>query len=651
MKADTRLFYEFGEFRLYPNRHRLLRGDQIVTLTPKAFETLKLLVERPGIVIEREEFMDCVWRDAEVEPGNLDVAISKLRKALAEHETGNKFIETLPRLGYKFVAPVREVVEKEPAAVLERHTLGRIVIDEEISLGRRSESASTLRAPVFRLRFMALSATALTIILVTGVFAYFWRGRASSAVVAPTNIRSIAVLPFKTLDARNENSHQGMGMADILITRLSNLRQITVRPTSAVMPFENQNEDSLSIARRLKVDAILEGSIYRSEDKVRVTGRLLRVSDQAVLWSGQFERLSGDELKLQNEIALHVVDALALTLNGDEKNALTKRFTGNPNAYQLYLEGRYHWNRRNYEGLSQAQRLFRNALEEDPNFALAYVGLADSLAFSNDPLEMNDALNKALGLDPNLAEAYATKGFLHAVHFWKWEEAEAAFKKALLLNPACVTAHHWYAILLEIQGRYKEAEAEMQRALEINPLSYNFLADLGQVYYFAHDYEKAKEYCRRALEVYPDFAFAHQYMAEIYVAAGEYELATEEFAKGESLLFTTAPQPSGSKQTPQNLGLYRQVYESGGISKFWELRLSLLEASEARGNPNLNYEKAKLFALIGDKQKALQSLEKALEAKPFPMAWIKADPVFDGLRAEPRFQNILRKMNLPLDPQ
>jgi DNA-binding winged helix-turn-helix (wHTH) protein/TolB-like protein/Flp pilus assembly protein TadD len=656
MKADTRLFYEFGEFRLDTRRHRLLRGNEIITLTPRAFETLKLLVERPGIVIEREEFMDYVWRDATVEPGNLDVAIFKLRKALAENETGEKFIETIPRLGYKFIAPVREILEQAPAVVLEEHTTGRIVIDEEINLGRRTENGSAIY-PINRSRTFALSATALTIVLATALFAYFWRGRATSASNAPTNIRSIAVLPFKSLTPSGESSHQGIGIADILITRLSNLRQITVRPTSAVMQFENQNENSISIARQLKVDAILEGSIYRAEDKVRLTGRLLRVSDQTVLWSGQFERVAGDEFQLQNEIALQVVDALALSLSGNEKSALTKNYTSDPDAYQLYLDGRYHWNKRNYEHLVEAQRLFRNAITKDPDFALAYVGLADSLIFFEDASEVLNALDKALRLDPNSSEAYATKGFLKMVHFWNWEQAELCFKKSISLNPNNLIAHHWYGVFLGTQGRFEEAKAEMRRALEINPLSYNLLADLGQLYFFDHDYAKAKEYCQKALEIYPEFAFAHQYLFRTYEMTGEYDRAVDQLEIWETALFgppasKTADTKGLYRPRSANNGVaYREAFNRGGITTFWKFRLSLAKDQSVPISPNFEYSQALLLTLLGDKEAALENLERAFDRRPFLMTWLKVEPAFDSLRSEPRFQALLRKMNLPTSPQ
>jgi len=634
------------------DKHRLMRNGEIVPLTPKAVETLRVLVERAGVLVERDQLMDFVWPDTTVEPGNLDVTMSKLRNALKEKETGDKFIETVPRLGYRFVAEVRKVVEAVPALVIERQTIGRVVIDEEIRLGLTRKSDSESRAPLSSpRRWLAITIAASAAILAVGGLAYsrFWKATPNSA--GPASIRSLAVLPFKTLESGDENRHQGLGMADILITRLSHLNKITVRPTSAVIAFENQQEDSVNIARKLQVDAVLEGSIYRAGDKVRITSRLIRVSDQKVLWSGQFERLSRDELQLENEIALQVVDSLALNLSRDEHRALSRHYTENDDAYRLYLKGRYEWNRRNYAGLAEAQRLFRNAIEKDSNFALAYVGLADSLVFFEDSLELNSALRKAFELDQNLAEAHATRGFLLTVHHWRWQEAEESFKKSIELNSGYATAHHWYAVLLGIQGRVDEAKAEMQRALAINPISYNFLADMGQIHYFNREYDKAKDYCHKALEINPDFSYAHRYLYDIRLQTGEYEGAIEEFAKANDGMTQVASQvvdaETDRKERLRTLALYKELYQQRDITKFMRSLILLTENYHpSRNDPSAPYEYARIYAFLGDKEKALDNLERAFDNRAFMMTWVKAEPAFDNLRAEPRYQAILKKMNL-----
>ena len=647
LKAPTKLFYEFGDFRLDAQKHRLLRDGEIVPLTPKAVETLRVLVERPGRLVERDELMNSVWQSVAVEDGNLTVTISMLRKALGEDAKGRKFIETVPRLGYKFVAKVHEVVEEVSGFVVEKQTSGRIVIDEEIAIITKGSGGVSPLLSSSRRIAMATAITALIVVAVAAL-AYFSHWQSNPASAAPANIRSIAVLPFRTVNSGKENAHEGLGMADILITRLSNIHAINVRPISAVMSFENQHEDSLSIAGQLRVDAVLEGSIYRAGDKVRVTGRLIKVSDQKVLWSGQFERQTRDELQLQNEIALQVVDALALHLSRQEEGALTKHYTESADAYQLYLKGRYEWNKRSFGGLSKAQHLFRNAIEIDPGFALAYVGLADSQVFASTTPELDSAIAKALELDPNSAEAYATQGFHLTVHHWDWKGAEESFNNSIALNPGYPTAHHWYAVLLSIQGRNEEAKAEMQHALEINPLSYNLLADMGQIYYFNREYDQAKEYCRKALEIYPDFSYAHVYLREIFLQTGEYEAVIGESVKAEIALGQVSNQPANLAQSRlSNFAGQQESYRRGGITKFLESRMAESQKDNASQNhQNAPYEYARTYAFLGNKEKALDNLEKAFENRAYLLAWVKADPIFDSLRSEPRYRAILKKMGL-----
>ena len=614
-----------------------------MALTPKAVDTLRVLIEHRGQLVERDELMKLVWGEVTVEDGNLSVAVSMLRKVLGESSNAEKFIETIPKRGYKFVGNAREVVEVVPQLLVERKTTGRVVIDEELSLSRPNFIglvSNFLSTPQRKLATLAATTTA--VVLAIGAFTYLPRPR--SANVGATPINSIAILPFKTIGARKEDAHEGLGLADILITRLSNIKEVRVRPIGAVMSFENQEVDLVSAAHKLQVDAVLEGTIYRTGDKVRVTGRLLRISDQTIIWSGQFERLAQDELQLQNEIALQVVDALALNLSGNEKTALNKRYTESADAYQLYLKGRYHWNKRDRADVSEAERLFRKAIEKDPNFALAYVGLADSTVFYRRQDETHTAILKALELDPNLGEAYATIGFYQTVHEWNWEDAEAKFKKSIELNPGYATAHHWYAVLLGIEGRNDEAKVEMQRALEINPTSHNFLADLGQIYYFNHEYDKAKEYCNRALEIFPNFAFAHGYLFQIYLLTGENDTAIDEFGKLINEQFKNANESTAeSVGRQQYIDKMRALYQQGGFRKLMEYRIfEHRNANELNGE----YGFASYQAFLGQKEKALDNLEKAFDKKAFLLAWVKADPIFDSLRSEPRYQAILKKMGL-----
>lgn len=636
MNLPPAKLYEFHGFRLNTERNRLYYNSAELALTHKAVEVLRVLIERRGEIVERNELLDQVWSDVAVEDGNLSVTVSHLRRVLSEH-TGERLIETFPKRGYKFVGDVREVRHEAAALVVETQTVGKIVVEE-------------VREPRFNAVARKLLRPATVVLLLLGVCAagagaWIYSSRTNAARVSTARVQSLAVLPFKQIGISAENDYQGLGLADILITRLSNIREIKVRPTSSVMPFLKTDQSAVAIGQTLMVDAVLEGSILQIDNRIRVTTRLIRVADQAPIWAGQFEQPATDQLRIQEEVASQVEAALVPALSAQTHQA--KSFTKDPDAYQLYLQGRFHWNKRSKESMLEAERLFRNAIEKDPAFALAYVGLADILVFDYPSQELHVVLDKALELDPNLAEAYATKGFMLLVHDWNWREAENYYRKAIELNPGYATTYHWYAMLLTIEGRHEEAKGAMQRALEINPVSYNFLADMGQIYFFSRQYDLAREYCERALAIYPDFSPAHLYLSYIFLKQGNYEPAVQELNKAE---FAMQKLPHATADfEARNLATIERnnaVYREGGINAFLSMRINVALQEPAVGNANRHIAVARNYALLGKKDQALHHLELAHDTRAYLMPWVKSDPLFETLHAEPRFNAILAKMNL-----
>lgn len=651
MQAQIKRVYEFGPFRLDPHEGVLLKDDRPVSLTPKVFDTLLLLVENRGHLVPKEEIMSRLWPESFVEEVNVNRNISTLRRALADSPADPVYIETVPKRGYRFVAPVVEVETDEAELILERRTSAEIITEEEeeVSESGRSDRDEALQAArtahtaahaswLSRLRRHALALTAVVMLVLVAAAVYLavgQRGRAATTA----RVKSIAVLPFKDMAAAGDE-HVGLGLADVLITRLGSLKAVTVRPTSAVLKFEGQEQESVAAGQLLGVDAVLEGSIYRQHEKIRVTARLVRVSDQSPIWSGQFDDQAKDVLAVQNAIAGQVADALALNLSAGEKAALAKPYSENADAYQLYVKGRYEWNKRSWPGMNQAEYFFRRAIEHDPDFALAYLGLADRLFTNTADPEAYSAVNKALALDPDLGEAYATMGFAQMFHEWDWQKAEESFKRAIELKPGYGTAHQWYATLLAVTGRVDEAKQEMRRALEIDPMSPNFLADLGQMHYFAREYAEAEAYCRKALEVAPDFIFAHEYLMDIYLKTGREADAFEESRQRDRAnAFDVAP-ANASETDDARL---RATYLQSGRSSFLRQRIEALR--RGRG-PDGCYMLAKTYALLGDREQALARLEKSYEAKDFLLPFVNPDPIFDDLRAEPRYHALLRRMNL-----
>lgn len=639
MNTEPKKIREFGAFRLDTEQKILWHEGTAVSMPLKELEVLCLLVENQGKLVGKTEILDKIWADSFAGENNLSRHIYLLRKTLRERGADKNLIENVPRRGYRFTGEAREIPSGE--IIVEKHTRTQTLIEfqeegaEEEEKGRKGERET--KTTFLKLSFSTLLLFSFSFLFAGGAFFGYqnWRAGASTS-----EIKSIAVLPFKVIDAGGgENSHHGLGLTDVLITRLSSIREIKVRPTAAVSNLET--EDALVAGQKLKTDAVLEGAIYRAGEKVRVTARLVRTADGAIIWNGQIEKLKTDELLLQNEIALQVTDALRLNLSGDEKNALTKRFTENADAFELYQKGRFEWNKRSRQAMVDAEHLFRGAIAKDPNFALAYVGLADTIAMKSEPTEADAAVQKAIELDPKLAEAYASRGFYQMFHQWNWQKAEDSFRKSIELNPNYATAHHWYAQVLTVQGRHEEAKAAMLRALEINPLSYNFLADLGQIYYFNREYGKAEEYCLRALEIYPDFIFAHEYLHDIYLKTGAYEKAVEMEIRADEINMTFANQSGERKRNLEaRIEQQRKDFREGGIKSFVEN--SIRNFSE----PTFIYLDATKYAFLGEKEKALDFLEKAVEGRAFLSAFIKADPVFDDLRDEPRYQAILKKMNL-----
>ena len=613
--------WQFGEFRLDAERKILRHRDKTIDLPLKEIEVLCMLIRGRGELVTKSDLLDQIWGDLFVGESNLSRHIYLLRKTLRSCGAEDGLIENVPRRGYRFTGEVKAVEPDE--IVVERRTHTRTLIEFQ-NLGHAPRT--------YRSR---IAAFALLLVLLTGAtafFAYQFFGRKGAE-----EIRSLAVLPFKVSGAGESSPHIGAGLADILTTRLSNIKEIKIRPAGAASGFEDQ--DAVASGERLQVDAILEGSIYYSHEHVRVIARLVRVSDRSIIWAGEFEKLKNDEVRLQNDLALQIVPALEVNLSGGERDALAREYTRNAEAYDLYLKGRYEWNKRSLPGMIEAQRLFRNAIAADPNFSLAYVGLADTLS-THQPsqYEAFALISKALELDPDLAEAHASRGFHLMFLQWRWDEAESSFKRSLELNPNYATAHHWYATLLAIKGNTEAAKSEMHRALELNPVSYNFLADLGQLYYFSGDYSTAEQYCLKALEIYPDFTFGREYLHYIYLKTNQFEKAVAELERADEINFAHA---HGSPSMSEGRKARETALRDFGIGAYLEHKYP-----GTPFEPYAYYFHAKKHAYLGENEKSLEYLARSIDGRPFIAAFIKADPIFDPIRSDARFAKILSEMNL-----
>jgi DNA-binding winged helix-turn-helix (wHTH) protein/TolB-like protein/Flp pilus assembly protein TadD len=602
--------YAFGPFLLDIRERRLLRDGKVVPLTLKAFDLLQVLVENQGHLLQKDELLRRVWPDAAVEENNLTVTISALRKALDEGPTDRLYIETVPRRGYRFVADF---------------TAGPAPVPQAPVPGER------------RARPLALAAAALVLAAVAGVA---WRGLRATP---PPPIRSMAVLPFRSLT--NDGEFLGLGMADALITRLGRT-SLLVRSTGTVQKYAVAGLDPVTAGRDLQVDSVLEGSLQTSGDHVRTTVRLLRVADGSTLWAGTFDERLPDIFAVQDSISQRVVEALALQLTEAQRSGLTRRPTNDSEAYQLYLRGRFFWNKRTRDGFERGIAFFRQAVEKDPAYALAYAGLADShigttfyhYAAPHTAMPLaREAARKALQIDPALAEAYTSLAHVKTNYEWDWAEAERLSLKAIALEPDYPTAHQWYGIhCLAPLGRLDEAIAATRRAREIEPLSAVYNAFVGASLYFARRYDEAIDECRKTIELHPDFGVAHWYLGRAYLQTGRLPEALAELQKAVTL-------SGGSPLMKATLGV---GHARAGDRAAATQTLRELEALRAEGYASA-VDIAELHVAIGHAEGALRWLDQAAEERAFHLIYLKVWPELDPLRPDPRFQALVRRLGLP----
>jgi adenylate cyclase len=623
----------FGKFSLDTRKRVLWCESEPVNLALKEIELLCVLTENSGEVVTKAELLDLLWADAFVEESNLSRHVYVLRKMFKSYGVEN-LIETIPRRGYRFVGEVGQPAALRDEFTIERHAVSLTTIeeisDEAVpvvgSSGRRTLSITA----------MAAVGALLVVTLVVGFAA--WREQLQAFSGSPAEVRSLAILPFVQIDHDSEAEQLGIGLADLLITRLSNLRGITVRPITAVIDVDDR--DPVSAGKLLGVDAVLVGTIYRSGDQTRVNARMIKISDGDTIWTGEFERSTSEGMRLQSDLATRLTNALVRNLDDSEKSTLAKAYTNNSEAFHLYQRGRFEWNKRNAQGASDAVSLFRLAVETDPEFALAYAGLAEVVATTN-PGEAEVIARKAIELDPELAEAHAALGFIQTFVHRNWAEAEKELARSVDLNPNYAPAHHWYAELLAILGRNADAKIAMHRAVEINPLSHNFLADLGQIYYFNREYKEAEHYCRRALELEPDFLFAHQYLADIYLQTGDFEKAVDAELTAERINGKASiNSPARAKQDVAEIEESRMLASQHGKREFLK---HLIRKSRDKV---FRYYDARRYAALGEKEMTLHLLEKSVEGGAFHAAFVKVDPIFDPVRDEARYKLVLQKMNL-----
>jgi TolB-like protein/DNA-binding winged helix-turn-helix (wHTH) protein len=659
---EARGAVEFGRFRLLPRRRELRADGAVVQLGGRAFDVLMVLTEARGALVTKDEIMARVWPDTVVEENNLVVQISALRKALGEDRD---LIRTVSGRGYRFIAEIRSSVADsggevglEPGVARDASTsisTRNLPTPVPSLLGRQIESevGTELRAgavvladarprPKRRLRPLGwgLFAFGLMLVLATSLSWVLYSRNPASA-----KIRSVAVLPLESLSGDASQDYFADGMTDELITDLGQISALRVISRTSVMTYRHVHKPLPEIARELDVDAVVEGTVLRSGERVRITAQLIGVPVERHIWAQSFEGDLRDTLVLQKNIARSIAEQIQATLNQHEQAALAHSKVVNAEAYEAYLKGRYFWNKRTGDGLKKAIEYFKLAIEKNPKYAEAYTGLGDAYALSGDweygILSPDDAfpkakvaVTKALALDDNLAEAHTSLAFILDLYDWDWESAEKEYRRAIALNPGYATAYHWYAWHLIVMGRNDEGIAELRKAESLDPLSLIISADLADALCIAHFYDKSVQQSRKTLEMDPNFAVAHYELGQAFEQKRMLNEAIEEFKRSIEL--------SGGDDTFDANLAYAYA-----ISVRKEEAMKIVRDLEERQSQNSSIDASigLVYLGLGDKDQAMIWLNKAYQARFNPSILVR--PAFDSLRSDARFQDLLRRIGLP----
>ena len=662
MAVEMRKRYLLGDLVLEPKTRHLSKGGVPVHLTRKPFQVLLYLVEHHDRLVTRRELLDNFWEGHDVYDETLTKCVGAIRKALDDQTERPRFIETHWSEGYRFVCQVEEQLippetnlheigktQGVKLAVAEEGNHDALSADQEnVFLPPLAQPLPVAKSKRFSRR-VSLAVICAFIALIATAF-YFYRQRAGLNDHPSAAIRSIAVLPLKNLTNDPANEYFSDGMTDSLITALSKVDGLKVISRGSVFRFKGQEVDPREVGKQLNVAAVLEGSVRKDGDAVRVAVRLVSAEDGRVLWTSEmYNRAMQDVFGLQDEIARSTVAGLKVKLSGEGEARLARRYTDNVEAYQAYLKGRYFWNKRNEEGLDKAIANFQQAIAIDPNYALAYAGLADSyilkriyvLLQPGETLQQMEgkaraAAEKALAIDETLAEAHTSLGLIKATTENDEADIEREYKRAIELNPNYATAHHWYALHLNDMARYDEAIAEIKRALEIDPLSLVINSDVGIVFSSARQYDQAIERFKKAMEMDPNFPDAHAMLGWTYVRKKMYPEGIAEFEKARALF---------GSPTSQLDGLIYAYGMSGNKSEALK-KLDELNRLNKQHHTQLPWENQLFIQIgLGEHDQAFELLEKAYH-DGLSVKRLLDTPYVDPLRSDPRFQDLRRRIGL-----
>jgi TolB-like protein/DNA-binding winged helix-turn-helix (wHTH) protein/tetratricopeptide (TPR) repeat protein len=660
METSSSIF-RFGPFEAKTYAQELSKYGTKVRLRGQPFLILELLLEHAGEVVTREEIQQRLWSDdtfVDFEHG-LNTSIKKLRQVLCDSATEPRYIETLPRLGYRFIAPVESAFEPSSPGTAE-------VASESASglLAIADAGAENTPAPVFVPPQPGRSHPRLSLFLVPAIvvlaglalvfnvagtrdrfFALFRSTRNASVAVASVAkpFRSIAVLPLQNLSNDPAEDYFADGMTDELTTDLAQFGSLRVISRTSAMHYKGAGKTAPEIGRELGVDALIEGTVQHVGNRVRIRVQLIDSASDRHLWARSYDHELKDVLVLQSSAARDIAVEVQGKVVFPEAQLRQTQHSVQPDAYEAYLKGRYFWNKRTEEGLTKSLEYFQRAIAQDPKFAAAYAGLADSYSIlGSDVLparvasaKAHLAANKALELDPTIAEGHAELGLLAFYYDWDWTRSEQEFRRAIELNPNYATAHQWYGYYLAAMSRFPEALEESRKAQQIDPLSLSINTTLAGRYRDLHQYAQAIDLNRRTLEMDPNFVPAHIALGAAFEEQGIWSQAVSEYQKAVAL----------SQNNPMALASLGSVY--GHLGDREGARKVIARLREASKHHYVSaFDMATVFAGVGDSDSAFHWLEKAYADRESQMAFLNISRRTDPLRSDPRFADLLRRMGL-----
>ncbi len=624
----------FGPFEFQPDTGELCKHGFRVKLRGQPIEVLTVLLQRPGEPVTREELQRRLWSaDTYVDfEHSLNAAMKRLRAGLGDSADAPRFIETLAGRGYRFIAPVSQPAEDPPPLPTPPSVDGKPEPKPEAKPAARTRPG---------LRHIAAAGVVLLILLAVNF------ARLRDLVRARTSfspVRSLVVLPLANLSGDPDQDYFVEGMTDALRQHLEGIGSLRVISRTSSMHYRGSGKPLPDIARELNVDAVVDGSVLRSGERVRINVELIHAGMDRHLWSNSYERDLRDVFVLQAEVARRIAEEIRVTLTPHDRARLALVRNSNPEAYRAYSNGRVVWNRRNEEDLKKAIGFFQLAIDRDANYALAYDGLADSwlplgwygfLPPSDAFPNARAAIAKALSLDDSMAEAHTSLAFVKMYSDRDWAGAEREFRRAIELNPNYANGHHWYGEYLSLVGRHAEAIAESQRARELDPLSNIINAWVSSRYFFACQYDKAIEEGRNAVQMDPGFGPAHLVLGYAYEQKGMLEEAIAEFRKASSLA-------GGGSMYAASL-----AHALALAGKHAEASAMLQDLSRQSARRFISsYDLAIARVGLGDKNKTFELLGAAVREGSPRVAFLAVDPRFVAMRDDPRFRRLLRSIGL-----